>query len=425
MAVPYTFGTATAAIPLSQLDSNFATPVTIGNTAVQLGNTVTSFGNVTLTNVTISSGNVTITGANVSGTANVSTLVVTSNETVLGNTAVTGNITASLFTSLSTFGFKNRIINGAMVISQRNGTSSVNVPGTSYPYQMDRFYCGGLNGVATPFTLQQVSDAPTNFVNSVKITVANTDSLSNAATEYGIQQTIEANNVNDFNLGSANAVSVTLSFWVKSSLTGTFGLGVRNSPTFNRSYVATYTINSANTWEQKTVSFTMDTTGTWSTSGTGAAINISWSLGCGTNFNGTANTWNASGANQTSGSVKLVSNSAATWQITGVQFEKGSTATSFDYRPYGTELMLCQRYYETSNGAGGKETNTDAFVVTTTSLTNFPAFTYKVGKRSTTSLVATIAGGTGATFVVGQSSFYQNAANSAASTFGWNASSEL
>ena len=98
MAVPYTFGTATAAIPLSQLDQNFATAITLGNTAVYLGNTTTSLGNVTLTNVTISSGNVTLTGANVSGTANISTLIVTGNQTSLGNVAITGNISANIVT---------------------------------------------------------------------------------------------------------------------------------------------------------------------------------------------------------------------------------------------------------------------------------------------------------------------------------------
>jgi hypothetical protein len=209
-------------------------------------------------------------------------------------------------------GFKNRIFNGAMAISQRNGTSSVNVSGVSYVYQMDRFYCGGLSGVATPFTLQQVTDAPTGFPNSVRVTVANTDALGNAATEYGFQTTLEANNTADFNLGTANAVAVTISFWVKSSLTGTFGLGVRNAPTFNRAYVATYTINSANTWEQKTVTLTMDTTGTWNTSGVNASINIGWSLGVGTNLRGTAGVWQAGGAVQTSGSVNLVSNAGAT-----------------------------------------------------------------------------------------------------------------
>jgi len=245
----------------------------------------------------------------------------------------------------NSMGFRNRIINGAMVISQRNGTSSVNVPGTSYPYQMDRFYCGGLNGVATPFTLQQVTDAPTGFSNSVRITVANTDALGNAATEYGFQTTFEANNTSDFNLGTANAITVTLSFWAKSSLTGTFGLGVRNAPTFNRAYVATYTINSANTWEFKTITLPLDTTGTWNSSGANASLNISWSLGVGANLRGTANTWQAGGAVQTSGSVNLVSNAAATWQITGVQLEAGSVASPFERRDYGRELMMCQRYY--------------------------------------------------------------------------------
>ena len=252
-------------------------------------------------------------------------------------------------TTTGYYGFKNRIINGRMEISQRNGTTSVNVSGTSYSYQMDRFYMGGLNGVATPFTLQQVSDAPTGYVNSVKLTTNTTDALGTAATEYEFQQTIEANNVSDFNLGTANAVTVTLSFWVKSSLTGLFGLGIRNAPTFNRSYVATYTINAANTWEQKTVTLTMDTTGTWATSGDGATLNIAWSLGVGTNGRGTAGVWQAGGQVQTSSCVNVVSNAAATWQITGVQLEKGSTATSFDYRPYGTELALCQRYYWRNN----------------------------------------------------------------------------
>jgi len=245
-------------------------------------------------------------------------------------------------------GFKNRIINGRMEISQRTAATSVNTSGTGYVYQLDRFYCGGLSGVTTPFTIQQVADAPTGFVNSAKVTVNTTDALSTATTEYGFQHNIEANNTTDFNLGSANATAVTLSFWVKSSLTGTFSVSIRNAPTFNRTYVATYTINSANTWEQKTVTLTMDTTGTWNTYGTSASMNITWSLGCGSNYRTTAGSWGAGAQVQTSGSVNLVSNAAATWQITGVQLERGSTATSFDTRPYTTELQLCQRYYEKS-----------------------------------------------------------------------------
>jgi len=280
----------------------------------------------------------------------------TSGSTTLDSSAgLTFSDSSNQAAAASPYGLKNRIINGDMVISQRNGTTSVNVSGTSYAYQMDRFYMGGLSGVAVPFTIQQVSDAPTGFVNSVKLTTNTTDALGTAATEYEFQQTIEANNVSDFNLGTANAVTVTLSFWVKSSLTGLFGLGIRNAPTFNRSYVATYTISAANTWERKTVTLTMDTTGTWSTSGNGAALNIAWSLGVGTNGRGTAGVWQAGGQVQTSGCVNVVSNAAATWQITGVQLERNTTATPFEWIPYGTELALCQRYYIkiTDPGASG------------------------------------------------------------------------
>jgi hypothetical protein len=268
-----------------------------------------------------------------------------------GSNGVQFNDSSLQGAAASPYVLKNRIINGAMVISQRNGTSSVNVSGTSYNYQtVDRFYTGGLNGVTTPFTIQQVSDAPTGYVNSVKLTTNTTDALGTAATEYEFQQTIEANNVSDFNLGTANAVTVTLSFWVKSSLTGLFGLGIRNAPTFNRSYVATYTINNANTWEQKTVTLTLDTTGTWATSGNGAALNIAWSLGVGTNGRGTAGVWQAGGQVQTSSCVNVVSNAAATWQITGVQLEIGTSATPFERRLYNQELANCQRYYYRSNG---------------------------------------------------------------------------
>lgn len=271
---------------------------------------------------------------------------------VTGTLSTTGAITSGGAVG-SPYVMKNRIINGAMMISQRNGTSSVNVSGTTYVYQMDRFYMGGLNGVAVPFTLQQVSDAPTGYVNSVKLTTNTTDALGTAATEYEFQQTIEANNVSDFNLGTANAATVTLSFWVKSSLTGLFGLGIRNAPTFNRSYVATYTISAANTWEQKTVTLTLDTTGTWATSGNGAALNIAWSLGVGSNGRGTAGVWQAGGQVQTSSCVNVVSNAAATWQITGVQLEVGSTATSFEYKLYNQELAACQRYYWIKRGNDG------------------------------------------------------------------------
>ena len=146
--------------------------------------------------------------------------------------------------------------------------------------------------------------------------------------------------------GNASASPVTLSFWVRSSLTGTFG-GSLNNGGFNRAYPFTYTISAANTWEYKTITVAGDTTGTWATGNT-TGIHLYFNLGAGSSFSGTAGAWASSGVVSATGATSVVGTSGATFYITGVQLEKGSTATSFDYRPYGTELVLCQRYYEQS-----------------------------------------------------------------------------
>jgi hypothetical protein len=161
-----------------------------------------------------------------------------------------------------------------------------------------------------------------------------------------VQQYIEGFNVADLGWGTASAQTITVSFWVRSSLTGTFAGSVSNSAA-NRSYVFTYNISSANTWEYKTITIAGDTSGTWLTNN-GRGILLTFDLGNGSNYQATAGSWVSQYAVGTSSSVKVISTVGATWQITGVQLEKGSTATSFDYRPYGTELALCQRYYEVS-----------------------------------------------------------------------------
>jgi hypothetical protein len=143
--------------------------------------------------------------------------------------------------------------------------------------------------------------------------------------------------------GTASAATITISFWVKSTLTGTFG-GVAGNNAFDRSYPFTYSISSANTWEQKTVTIAGDTTGTWETTNS-AGIQLYFGLGVGSTYSGTAGAWTGSGLISATGAVNVMGTLNATWQITGVQLEKGSTATSFDYRPFGTELALCQRYY--------------------------------------------------------------------------------
>jgi hypothetical protein len=244
-------------------------------------------------------------------------------------------------------GFKNRIINGAMGISQRNGTSTV-TPGST-DYLTDRFTVA--MSQSSKFTGAQSSTAPTGFSNSLIITSSSAYSV--LSTDYFVvRQAIEGFNFADCSFGTASASTITLSFWVRSSLTGAFGGSLYNS-NGTRSYPFTYTINAANTFEQKTITIAGDTTGTWVGATNGIGIYVSFSLGAGSTFNSTANAWAGGFYTQPSGSTSVVGTSGATWYVTGVQLEKGSTATSFDYRPYGTELALCQRYYQLCRSAFG------------------------------------------------------------------------
>ena len=240
-------------------------------------------------------------------------------------------------------GFKNRIINGAMVIDQRNAGASM-TSATNGSYSLDRWGVQNNSG-ASRFTLQQDAGAvtpPAGFVDYLGITSTSAYSLA-SGDACGIYQNIEGFNTAGLNWGTANAQAVTLSFWVRSSLTGTFGGALLNGAG-NRSYVFSYTISSANTWEQKSVTIAGDTSGTWgSTNGTG--IQLAIGIGTGTTYSGTAGAWSGTFFLNVTGNTSVVGTSGATFYITGVQLEVGSTATSFDYRPYGTELALCQRYY--------------------------------------------------------------------------------
>ena len=239
-------------------------------------------------------------------------------------------------------GFKNRLINSAMVIDQRNAGASVTVTGN--PYTLDRWYSAA--SVDGKYTVQQNAGSvtpPAGFTNYLGCTVGASANVTVGAGDYfGIRQAIEGYNVSDFGFGSATASTVTLSFWVRSSVTGTYGATLKNSAN-NRSYPFTYAISAANTWEQKSVTVAGDTTGTWLTTN-GVGLYITFGLGVGSTYSGTAGAWAASNLWSATGAVKLIETNSATFYITGVQLEKGSTATSFDYRPYGTELALCQRY---------------------------------------------------------------------------------
>jgi hypothetical protein len=258
------------------------------------------------------------------------------------DTTLAGSLSAP-----NTFAFKNRIINGGMRIDQRNAGASVTQT-TGALYSVDRF---GITGTVTSkFTAQQNAGSvtpPAGFTNYLGITSSSAYSVLTGDL-FVCYQRIEGFNAADLAWGTASAATVTLSFWVRSSLTGTFGGSLKNSAD-NRSYPFTYTISSANTWEQKSVTIAGDTSGTWLTNN-GVGIQLSFSLGSGATFSGTAGAW--AGANYTSatGATSVVGTNGATFYITGVQLEKGSTATSFDYRPYGTELQLCQRYLPAYNG---------------------------------------------------------------------------
>jgi hypothetical protein len=239
-------------------------------------------------------------------------------------------------------GMRNRIINGAMVIDQRNAGASVTP--TASAYTIDRWEAG--MSAASKFSVQRSTVAPTGFTNSL-IATSTSAYTAGAGEIFALTQFIEGYNVDDMGFGTANASTFTISFWVRSSLTGTFGGALQNSNR-TRSYPFTYTINQANTWEKETITFVGDTTGTWVT-GNGRGLNVIFSLGAGSTYSGTANAWATANYYSATGATSVVGTNGATFYITGVQLERGSTASSFEYRPFGTELALCQRYYEEGN----------------------------------------------------------------------------
>ena len=443
MAVPYTFGTATASIPLSNLDSNFATTITLGNTAIQLGNTVTTLNNMTLANATVSSLSTAITvaqggtgltstpangaldigngtgftrttltaGSGISitngagsisiaasggtatsianGTSNVSIATSGGNVVVAtnGNTAVTVDTSQNAtfvgyINAPNTFGFKNRIINGAMVIDQRNAGASVTPTSSGY-VSLDRWQA--IVTQTSKFSLQQNAGSvtpPDGFKNYLGVTSLSAYSVA-AGDAFAIAQKIEGYNIADLSWGTANAKTITISAWVRSSLTGTFGGALQNSDG-TRNYPFSYSIPVANTWTQISITIAGDTTGTWNATNS-SGIGINFGLGAGSTYSGTAGAWTATNAYSATGAVSVVGTNGATFYITGVQLEKGSTATSFDYRPYMIEEQLCMRYYEkTIDGANGM-----VYGITSIVGNQRGTYPFKVRKRATPTVAYT------------------------------------
>jgi hypothetical protein len=253
--------------------------------------------------------------------------------------------------------FKNRIINGNMVIDQRNAGASVTP--ASFAYTLDRWQ--GVQTTASKFSVQQNAAAvtpPAGFTNYLGVTSLSAYSVA-AGDTFNILQSVEGFNCSDFAWGTASAKTVTLSFWVRSSLTGTFGGAIKDGSSTN-AYPFSYTISTANTWEQKSVTIVGPTAGQFSYTSTtnGIGLQVVFGLGAGATFSGTAGAWAAVNAYTATGATSVVGTNGATFYMTGVQLEVGTVATSFDFRSYGTELALCQRYYvDLANNGGATQNN--------------------------------------------------------------------
>ena len=310
----------------------------------------------------VSGTTITFTSAPPAGTANVyarymstATQTITPSPGTVGTSQLSPSLTNVPFFGGSTIGagnatgMKNHIINGGMVVDQRNAGASVNTTLTN-AYTVDRWRYGASQ--TSKFTVQQNAGSvtpPTGFTKYLGVTSSSAYSVS-SSDYFRIAQAVEGFNIADLGWGTANAKTITLSFLARSSLTGTFGGALVNANN-NRSFPFTYTISSANTWEQKAVTITGDTTGTWATDNT-VGIQLQFGLGVGTTYSGTAGAWAAGLYVSATGATSVVGTSGATFYVTGVQLEEGNAATSFEFRPYGTELVLAQRYYQQIKGAG-------------------------------------------------------------------------
>lgn len=274
------------------------------------------------------------------------------NVAIGATTASTGKFTTleSETGKISAYtGFKNRVINGDMRIDQRNEGGNVTTVGAN-AYVTDKFR---VNTTTMGQLTHTVARSTTNNARSpfsLSYTVGTAETAIAAGENAELATTIEGLHIADFLLGTANAKQMTLSFWVRSSLTGTFCVGLQNSAQ-DRSFIKEYTISVADTWEQKTITLTGDTTGTWlATNGIG--MHIRWNLGAGSNFNGTDNSWQAGNLRKTTNQVNLITTAGATFYLTDVQLELGPTATEFERIGFADQLELCQRYYEKSFNIG-------------------------------------------------------------------------
>ena len=288
---------------------------------------------------------------------------------------------------------KNRIINGAMVIDQRYAGTAY-TSSNANTYVLDRWQSLETGGVNGKYTIQQNAGSvtpPVGFSNYLGITSQSAFSITSGIIQT-VCQKIEGFNTSDLAWGTANAKTVTISFWAYSSLTGTFG-GVVNNSAFNYSYPFTYSIPTANTWTQISVNISGPTTGTWVGGTNGTGLVLQFVIGTGSTYQGTAGSWSANGWYGVTGAVNVTGTSGATLYITGVQLEVGSSATGFEYRQYGQELALCQRYLPAFNLSTG---NSIGVASGYNSLNAFTTLPFPVATRTAPTGVST----TGAFYLV-------------------------
>jgi len=323
--------------------------------------------------------------------------VIISAPSVAGNTTLELPATSSTLATQNSLGLRNLIINGDMNIDQRNAGASATT--TSNVYTVDRFQLYAAD-VTNAQTYQQVTDAPAGFNKSLKITNSSTAQAAGSAALYTPRQRIEGYNTAHLNWGTSDAQTVTVSFWVKASVTGTYPFAINNG-SFNRSFVSNYTISSANTWEYKTVTVAGDTSGTWNVNNSSGMI-VMFSLDTNSSYEtSTVDAWQTGSFRATSSNVHFLANASATWQITGVQLEANTTATPFEHLQFGQQLALCKRYYEhsypygTVAGASNGGLGAKHIVVGLTRPNNYGIETvfYTVEKRASATVVMYTYGG--------------------------------
>ena len=242
------------------------------------------------------------------------------------------------------FSFRNKIINGKMDVQQR-GVSFIDVKLSTY--LADRFCVNRANTTAV-VNANIVTDSPSpEFLNSLKLSVTTADATVGPTDFFALEQIVEGYNARDL-VGK----TFTLSFWVKSPKTGKHCISFRNQGA-DRSYVLEYTVNAANTWEKKTVTVVggLITDGAWDWTNSHGLL-VSFVLMCGATYQVTAGSWVSSAGIATVNQVNCLDTAGAAFSVTGIQLEVGEIETPFEHRPYGTELSLCQRYYEIGSGYG-------------------------------------------------------------------------